>query len=91
MGLLFVVELQTVFDGPEEPVRVIEPRRICGFHISRRRQRVQRVERVGAPYRLVVTAMHELEKLHGELDVTDPTAAALELAVGEALPLGDVL
>ena len=38
-----------------------------------------------------MTAVHELEQLHRELDVADPTAAALELAFGEALALGDVL
>ena len=91
VGLLLVVELQSVLDGTEEPVRVVEPHRVGDFHVFRRRERVQRVERVGTPHRLVVTAVHELEQLHGELDVADPTAATLQLAVGEALPLGDAL
>ena len=38
-----------------------------------------------------MTTVHELEQLHRELDVADPAAATLELALGEALALGDVL
>ena len=35
--------------------------------------------------------VHELQQLHRELDVADAAAPALELAVGEALALGDLL
>ena len=33
--LLLVVELQSVLDGAQEPVRVVEPRRVGGFDVSR--------------------------------------------------------
>ena len=37
--LLLVVELQSMLDGTEEPVRVVESRRVGGFDVSRRRER----------------------------------------------------
>ena len=49
------------------------------------RELLERVERRGGPDRLVVAAVHELQELHRELDVADPAAPTLELAVGEAL------
>ena len=47
---------------------------------------LERVERVRGADRLVVATMDELQELDRELDVADPAAAALQLAVVETLP-----
>ena len=62
-----------------------------GRRSRRPRARCSASSVVGDRTRLVVAAVHELQQLHRELDVADAAAAALELAVGEALALRDLL
>ena len=90
VGLLLVVQLQTVLDRAEEPVRVVEPNRVFARDVVGVGERGERFERVRRAHRLVVAAVHELEELHGELDVADAAAPALELAVGEPLAARDL-
>ncbi len=81
-------ELEAVLDGPQEPVREGESRRVPGCHVPGVGQLGQC--RQGRPQAKsgVAAAVDELQQLHGELHVPDPPAATLELTALEA-PAGD--
>ncbi len=79
------MQLEAVLDRPEELVRAVESRRVSRLDVARSRELTERFKRVARPHRLIVTAVHELQQLHGELDVADPAPAALQLAFGQTL------
>ncbi len=87
MGLLLVLQLQTVLDRPQEAVGVVELRRLVGLDVPAGGELRERVERGGGADGRVVPAVHELEELHRELDVADAAAPPLHLAVREAAAL----
>ena len=80
-----------MLDVAEESVRAIEAFDVGSIDVPADRELVERVERGGGADGVVVPSVHELQELHRELDVTDTAAAALELPLGQALALGDVL
>ena len=83
--LLLVPELEPVLDGAQEEVGLGEPAGVRRLDVAAVRQLLERVERGGGADRLVVAAVDELQELDRELDVADPAAPSLELAVGETL------
>ena len=85
MGLALVDELQTVLDGPQPHVRIVELLGIGRAHVSARRELFQRVERAARAYRHVVASVHELQQLDRELDIAYPAIAAFDLARRHAL------
>ena len=85
MRLVLLAQLEPVLDGAQEHVRVAEAPDVAPFDVSTRRQLRERDERGGRPDLRIVAAVDELEQLHGELDVADPAAAPLELAIAQAL------
>ncbi len=91
VSLLLVVELEAVLDGAEELIGAIESVGVGALDVAAVGELVQRVEGGGRPHGGVVTTVHELQQLHGELDVADATATTLELAVADALALGALL
>jgi len=86
VDLLFGHQLQPVFDRTQQPVRVVERPGVASVDVPADAQFGQGLERGGRTQGAVVAAMHELEELDGELDVTDPTPAPLDLPVGETTP-----
>ena len=88
MDLLLVDELEAVLDGAQEAVGVGEPVGVVGVDVAGLGQLGRASTRVvGAAELGVEVPVHELQELHGELDVADAAGAALELPVGEPLAL----
>ena len=85
--LLFVDELEAMFHGAQPDVRVGEPVGIVARHVAALGEGAERVERRRRADALVGAAVHELEQLHGELDVADAAPTALHLALLEAAPV----
>ncbi len=83
--LQLVHQLQTVLDLAEVAVRVGERGRVVLVDVSAGCHLAERDQRVGAAQRGVEPAVHELQQLDRELDVTDPASAPLHLAILEAL------
>jgi len=81
---LFGHELQSVLDGPEQPVGVVQRPGVGGVDVAARPQLAQRLEGGGGAERGVVATVDELQELDGELDVADAAAAPFYLPVGEA-------
>src|SRR5258708_2529949 len=79
MGALQLVQLQQVLDLTQEPVGRAQVARVVASDVAARGQRGQGRERGRAAQRLVGAAVHELEELHGELDVAQPARAELDL------------
>ena len=76
------VQLDAVLEHAQQPVADREPRSVVPPHVAARGEGRERVERGGAPDRLIGPSVHELEQLHGELHVPQAADAELELAVG---------
>src|SRR5439155_16780405 len=89
--LLLVDELEAVLEHAEEAVRVRERSRVVGSHAAGPFELGQSVERRGRSEVRVAASVHELQELHGELDVAYATATALDLAVPQALAREGVL
>ena len=90
VGLQVAHHLQPVLQPAQEPVGVGEGVGVLLRDVALVRERREGGERVGLTEPLVPAAVHDLEELDGELDVPDPSAAALDL--GELLaPTPDVL
>ena len=83
MNLLLVDQLEAVLDGPQEAVRRGEGRGVVGAHVAGVRQIGQCRQCRRRSDAVVVAPVHELQELHGELDVADPAPAPLHLALGE--------
>ena len=83
VGLLLVPELEPVLDRAQEPVRSVEGHRVALGDVPGRDELGQRLERVAGTDGHVLPAVDELQELHRELDVANPAAAPLELAVIE--------
>ncbi len=82
-------QLDAVLHGPQEAVRLIELRGVGPADVAAGGEGLERVERRAAAQRGVGAAVHQLEQLHGELDVPQAARAQLQLAVD--LGCGDVL
>ena len=83
VGLEVAHHLEPVLQPAQEPVGVGERLGVLVRHVALVRERGERVERVRIAQALVAPAVDDLEELHGELDVADAAAAALDL--GELL------
>jgi hypothetical protein len=82
VGAAQAVELDAVFQRAQQPVCRGERRGVLAPHVTTGRQGREPVERGPGAQRLIGPAVHELEQLHGELDVAQPTRTELELAGG---------
>ena len=82
VGPAHPVQLQPVLEQAQEAVRRGEVGAVVTPDVAAARERGQRVEGRRRPQGGIGAAVHELEQLHGELDVAQSAAAELELAVG---------
>ena len=73
-------ELDAVLEHPQEAVRQRQRLAVLAPDVAALDQRLERRERGPLAQRLVDPAVHELEHLHGELDVAQPALPQLELA-----------
>jgi hypothetical protein len=80
MGTPEPMQLQPVLHGAQEPVGAVELGGVVAADVPVRRQRLQCLQGVRAAQPVVGPTVHELEQLHGELDVAQPTRTELELA-----------
>ena len=87
--LLLLHQLQAVLQGAEEPVGFGQGRGVAVLHVAGRGQLDQRGQSGGKAQSGVVPAVHELEELHGELDVADAARPPLDLPTGHPPP-GDL-
>ena len=71
MDLLFVDKLQSVFDSAQQSVCVRHGIRVTHVDVARRRKCAQCGERVRRSKLFVELTVHQLQKLHCELDVAD--------------------
>ncbi len=79
MGATQALQLQPVLEQAQEAVGRREVRAVVAADVAAVGQRPQRVERRPRTQRLVGAPVHELEQLHRELDVAQPTRAELDL------------
>ncbi len=82
-------QLDPVLHGAQEPVGLVELRGVGPAHVAAGGEGPQRVEGRTAAQGGVGPAVHQLEQLHGELDVPEAARAEFQLAVD--LGGGDVL
>ena len=75
------VQLQPVLDRAQEPVGAVQLGGVVAADVAVGRQRLERLEGVGAAQRLVGAAVHQLQQLDGELHVPQAAGPELELAV----------
>ncbi len=75
------LQLQPVLEQPQELVRRGQVGGVVAADVPAVTQRGQRVDRRRHMQRLVVAAVHQLQQLHGELDVAQAAGAELELPV----------
>ena len=78
-----VPQLQPMLQAAQEAVGVGQLPGVVVVDVARRPELGQDGERRRRPQIGIESAVHELEQLHGELDVADAAPAALHLAVGE--------
>src|SRR3954447_2554679 len=81
MGAAQLVQLKSMLDRPQEPVRRRKLRSIVASDVTTGSERLERDEGRRAAQRLIAATVHELQELHGELDVTKTTGSELHLAV----------
>ncbi len=74
-------QLDAVLQRAEELVRLLHRRTVATPDVPALGQRSQRLERRGAAQLGIGPAVHELQQLHGELDVAQATGTELELTV----------
>ena len=79
-----VPQLQSMLQASQEAVGLGQLPGVVVIDVARRPELGQDGERRRGSEIGIESAVHELEQLHGELDVADATAAPLHLAVGRA-------
>ena len=89
--LVFVDELEPMLDGTQPDVRGIEGPCVSGGDVAPSCELFERVEGRARSDRRIVTAVHELQQLHRELDVADSARTALEFTLGESSALQQLL
>ena len=89
VGPLVALELETVFQKPEELVRGDQVRAVLAGDVPAGAQCPQSLHGAGDAQVLVRAPVHHLQELDGELHVAQPTPAELEFALPQRL--GDVL
>ncbi|MGX1407773.1 prevent-host-death family protein [Streptomyces ambofaciens] len=89
VGAAQPVQLDAVLHGAQKPVRLVELGGVGAADVAARGEGRQRVQRGAAVQGGVRPPVHQLEELHGELDV--PEAAGPELELPVDLGDGDVL
>ena len=77
-----LVQLHPVLHGAQEHVRVVQGGAVLPPDVAARSELGQRRQRGGQTQPRVGTAVHQLQQLHGELDVAQPAAAELDLPLG---------
>ena len=75
VGTRHALQLQPVFEQPEELIRRIEVGAVVAADVSTRRQRIECLDGRSDPQRLVDAAVDHLQHLHGELDVANTATA----------------
>ena len=70
-----------MLDRTQEAVRLYQRLAVRAAHVAALRQHPQSIQSGGRTQRLVTAAVHQLQQLHGELDVTQAARAALDLPV----------
>src|SRR3954447_23666377 len=75
------MKLQPMLDKAKEAVRRRQPGGVLASDITSGRQRVERDKRRAAAQLLVASPVHELQQLHGELDIAQTTGTELDLTV----------
>ena len=87
VGALHALQLQAVFEQPQEFVGRSQVGGVVAADVSPGAQCGQRVDRRCDVQRLVVAAVHQLQQLDRELDVAQSAGTEFELA--GAFPCGD--
>ena len=77
-----LVELEQVLHPAQEPVGVGERGGVVAADVAPVGQGGEGGQRGRAAQRLVGAAVHQLQQLHGELDVAQPAGTELEFAAG---------
>ena len=80
VGAFEALQLQPVLQQAQKLVCLGEHARVLAPHVTRRGQGRQGVEGVAGAQGVVDAPVHELQQLHGELDVAKPAGAEFELA-----------
>ena len=75
VGAAQAVQLQPVLDGAQPAVGLGEVARVLAADVAARRELLERDQRRAAADAVVGAAVHELQQLHGELDVAQPARA----------------
>ena len=89
MGPRHAPHLQPVLQKPQEPVVLVELCGVLAADVAALAEGPECIEARACPDMLVGRAVHELQQLHGELDVAQSSGTELELTVH--LVRGDVL
>ena len=89
VGAAQLLQLDTVFQHTQLLVVTAKSLSVGAADVADRRQRDQRIYRGFGTHRGVGSAVHELEQLHGELNIAQATRAQLDLAVH--LVRGDIV
>ena len=77
-----LVQLDPVLEGAEERVGLVELLAVLAADVATLAEAGQRAQRRALAQRRVGPAVHELQELHGELDVAQPARAELDLPLG---------
>jgi hypothetical protein len=83
VGAAQLLQLQAVLEQAQEAVGRGEVGAVVAGDVPAVRQRRERLQRRRRAQRLVGAPVHELQELHGELDVAQPAAPQLQLALGD--------
>lgn len=70
-----------MFQEPQSAVVVREPLAVFTCDVAAVHQRAKRRQRAREPELLVILTVHQLQQLHAELDVSQPTRPELQLHV----------
>jgi hypothetical protein len=81
VGALQPLQLQAVFDGTKEAVRLDQRVAVRSPDVAALGERPQRIQCGRRAQRRIAPAVHELQQLHRELDVPQPARTALDFAV----------
>ena len=85
MGAFDPLQLETVFQQAQELIGLDEVVAVLPTDIPLVDQHLQRLHGGAHPERFIVTAVHHLQQLDGELNIPQPATTEFELAVAQLL------
>ena len=91
MDLSFFHELQPVLDRTQEPVGQRQRSGVTAVDVAGLGQLSEGRQGGWLADQRIRTTVHQLQQLHGELDVPDSAAAPLDLPVRETFPRDELL